>query len=726
VKLLWLSLAFAGFALAQSPDSCWEHRKMSREDQAKACFTQLGRSNDPAVRAEGLWGLGDFAGANDLFRIATKGRPGDVAPHVRWGRLFLDRAQMTDAAAEFQAALKMDKTKAQALLGMALVASESFETKAVEFANQALKADPKLVEAQELLAQLALEDNNEKKAIEEADKAIKLSDHAFDAMAVRGTIDLLNGAKVSPWMERVFQASPKYGEAWATAAHFFILNRRYEEGIAFYRKALELDPLLWGARAELGVNLMRLGEEKEARQNLETCYNAKFQPSSVVNTLRLMDSYKNFETYRTPTTILRLHKKEAALLKPYFQAELDRAIKTYEKKYQFKLGAPVQLEVYPDHEDFAVRTMGMPGLGALGVTFGYVVAMDSPSGRKPGQFHWASTLWHELSHVFVLGATRHRVPRWFTEGMAVHEETATQKDWGDRLDPETIRAMQQKKLLPIAELDRGFVRPSYPSQVIVSYFQAGKICDYINEKWGYGKLLEMMKAFGQAKPTADVVEQVLQIKPADFDREFLAWLDTKVKASVDHFQEWAKRKKELDAKFVAKSWDDVLSEGKAIREFYPEYVEQGSVYEMLADAYVAKGDSAAAVKELERYSTIGGRNPATLKKLAKLQADQGRKSDAAATLERLTFIYLHDEEMHRTLGDLRLETGKPEQAVREYQAVLAMKPNDAAGAHYSLARAFQASKKISEAKEQVFLALEAAPGFKPAQRLLLELEAVKQ
>ena len=76
----------------------------------------------------------------------------------------------------------------------------------------------------------------------------------------------------------------------------------------------------------------------------------------------------------------------------------------------------MQVEVYPDHEDFAVRTLGMPGLGALGVTFGYSIAMDSPSGRKPGSFHWASTLWHEMSHVFTLTTTKHRVPRWFTEG----------------------------------------------------------------------------------------------------------------------------------------------------------------------------------------------------------------------------------------------------------------------------------------------------------------------
>ncbi len=147
-----------------------------------------------------------------------------------------------------------------------------------------------------------------------------------------------------------------------------------------------------------------------------------------------------------------------------------RALATYDKKYQFHLAKPVQVEVYPDHEDFAVRTMGMPGLGALGVTFGYVVAMDSPSGRPPGTFHWASTMWHELSHVYVLNMTNFRVPRWFTEGMAVHEETAASPEWGDRLDPHVIMAIKDKKLLPVAELDRGFVRPSYPAQVVVSYF----------------------------------------------------------------------------------------------------------------------------------------------------------------------------------------------------------------------------------------------------------------
>ena len=56
--------------------------------------------------------------------------------------------------------------------------------------------------------------------------------------------------------------------------------------------------------------------------------------------------------------------------------------------------------------------------------------MDSPSGRAPGEFHWASTLWHEMSHVFTLIDDQFGVPRWFTEGIAVHEETAVNPGMG--------------------------------------------------------------------------------------------------------------------------------------------------------------------------------------------------------------------------------------------------------------------------------------------------------
>src|ERR1700753_275652 len=199
-----------------------------------------------------------------------------------------------------------------------------------------------------------------------------------------------------------------------------------------------------------------------------------------------------------------------------------------------KLSGPVQVEVYPNHEDFAVRTMGMPGLGALGVTFGQVVAMDSPSARKPGDFNWGSTLWHEMSHVYILTATGGRVPRWFTEGLAVHEETQVSPEWGEPVSPDILVAIRDKKLLPVAKLDRGFVFPDYPAQVIVSYFQAGSMCDFITEKWGEEKLLEMVHSYAKLMPTSDVVRSDLGTAPEDFDKQYLAWIDKKYGAEAGH------------------------------------------------------------------------------------------------------------------------------------------------------------------------------------------------
>ena len=702
------------------PVKCETLRRHGDPD-ATNCFRNLTLAADPAIQAEGFWRLRDYQKANDAFRAAIKARPKDPDLRVQWGRLYFEHWQPKDATDLFGEALEIKPDYAPALLGLALVAEDGFEGKAADLAQKALKSDPKLFEAQELLARVALEDNNPDKAVEEAKKALEISPEALSAMAILATVDWLND-KPSTWMDKALKINPVYGEGYSSAAHFFIINRRYDEGIKLYRKAIELQPDLWSAHSQLGINLMRFGHDGEARQQLEEAWNAGYQDTPTKNTLTLLDSYKNFSTFETPTTILRLHKKEAALLRPYFQSELDRAIATYEKKYHYKLKGPVQVEVYPDHEDFAVRTMGMPGLGALGVTFGQVVAMDSPEGRKPGTFHWDSTMWHELSHVYVLAMTQSRVPRWFTEGLAVYEETGNgNPDWGDRLDPEAINAIKNKKLLPVSDIDRGFIHPTYPTQVIVSYFQAGKICNFIDEKWGYDKLLAMIHDFAELTPTPQVIEKEFKMKPEEFDRQFLAWLDAQTKVTVNGFDEWKKQLRGISEKAKAKSWDDVIKEGTAIRDAYPDYVEAGSVYEFLADAYVAKNDKTKAMAELDRYASIGGRNPGTLKQLATLQADAGNKRGAAKTLERLNLIYLKDEDAHKRLGDLYMELNNPNGAAREFAAVLAGGTVDQAGAHYELARAFMAAKKTDQARDEVLSALEVAPGFKPAQKLLLEL-----
>ena len=73
------------------------------------------------------------------------------------------------------------------------------------------------------------------------------------------------------------------------------------------------------------------------------------------------------------------------------------------------------------------------------------------------------------------------------------------------------------------------------------------------------------------------------------------------------------------------------------------------------------------------------------------------------------------------MGDLLLAQKNVPAAIREYQALLALKPLDQASAHFKLANAFHLANRTNEARDEVLLALEAAPGYKPAQKLLLEI-----
>jgi len=665
-------------------------------------------------QGEALWKQGRYSEANEVFMALSERNPGNAEYHVKLGRLSLDYGYPDQAQVDFDKALAIDKTNAGALLGMAMVSAELYEGKAADLAHKALEADPKLVEAQALLARVALEDNNDNLAAEEAHKALDMDAKNVEAKAVLASLDLLADKKETQW-------DPHEARGYLTIGHFFFLNRRYDEEIAADRKALELDPSLWPARADLGVSLMRLGRNDEALKELELCYNGGFKNRLVSNTLKLMSTYDRFTTFTTDKTILVLNKKEAELLRPYFQAEMDRNLRDYEAKYKLKLSGPVRVEVYPDHEDFAIRTAGMPGLGALGVTFQRVIAMDSPSGRVPGSFHWAATLRHEMSHVFTLTMTNSHVPRWFTEGIAVHEEGTVSPEWSDRVGPNEIEAIKDHKLLPIDTLDRGFVHPTAPAQVIVSYFQAGKICDFITEKWGWDAILAMLHDYATSVDTPTVIRKELKVEPAEFDKQFMAWLDPQVQKQVQHFSEWREGFKMVNAAVVKKDWDAVLREGPTIRDDYPDYVEGDSMYEALAKAYTAKGNNAAATKELQSYVKNGGRDPETIKSLAKQLIDAGKKEEAAAVLDRINLIFPEDRDMHVLLGGLAMDIGKPQEAIREYHAVLADKPLDPAQAHYDLARAYVGAKQTDKAKDELLAALEIAPGFRPAQKLLLKL-----
>jgi len=728
VKRICAVASFLFFAAAPlycagaSLEQCRELRHHGKLPQARSCFEELTRSADAFTRAEGYWGVADFTAANEQFRAAYRNQPKSAAVRVEWGKLLLERFNPQQAASLFQEALQLDKNNAAAYLALARVSAASFEKEAVDFAKMAIAYDPKSAEAHEFLAYLALEDSNPGTATDEAQKALALSNEDLDAMAVLASEDWLKGDAHSQWMDRILKINPVYGEAYATGAHFLEINYRYSEAIDFYRKAIALNGNLWDARSQLGMNLMRIGSDDEAKQELQQCYAAGYRNAETVNSLRLLDTLGNYQDVTSSNATLMLPKQEAALLQLYMQPELKRALAAYQKKYRMTLPGPVRLEVYPNHDDFVVRTLGLPGQGGLvGVTFGLTVAMDSPTARPPGDMNWASTAWHELSHVYVITATHSLVPRWFTEGLAVHEEGAASPRWGERMTPSIVTALKEKKLLPVASLDRGFVRPEYPDQVLVSYFEAGKICDFIVQKYGDNAILGIIQSYADRKNTAEAIQENLHETTGAFDKEFLAWLDASTGNTVRNFDAWRHGLATAHAALDNGKLDAAILAAKQVNGFYPEYTGKGSAYELLAQAYEKKGDKRAAISELEKYRDGGGTGLDSLKHLAVLEQGAAQNAQAETTLRALNDIYPEDQEIHQQLGKLLLAQGDATGAIREGEAVLALHPADVAASHYQLAKALNAAHRASEAKDQILLSLEAAPDYKPAQQLLLQL-----
>jgi len=212
------------------------------------------------------------------------------------------------------------------------------------------------------------------------------------------------------------------------------------------------------------------------------------------------------------------------------------------------------------------------------------------------------------------------------------------------------------------------------------------------------------------------------MSPEEFDKQFQAWLYGGLGKTAAGFDEWRSSLRALAASAKDGNYDQVLKEGERVRLLYPQYVEDANAYELLAEAHLAKGDKQAAAEVLTEYEKAGGHSPQTLKELASLEEELGKPKDAAATLDRINYIDPVDEDLHRRLGKLWLAQGDFPAAVREYSAVVALHPLDPASAQFNLAQAYFAAGQRDQAQEHVLASLEAAPGYRPAQKLLLELQ----
>ena len=398
--------------------------------------------------------------------------------------------------------------------------------------------------------------------------------------------------------------------------------------------------------------------------------------------------------------------------------------------------------MFPKHDDFAVRTIGLPGMiGALGACFGRVVTLDSPRARKPGEFNWGETLWHELAHVITLQMSGNRVPRWLTEGISVYEERRARPEWGKESDVSFAQALADGKAIKLDVLNEAF---SDPKTISLAYYQASLVVDHLVQTHGEPALWKMLRAYGRGLETEAALQDAYGLTIAQLQTSFDAYTDKNYGAIVR-----ALKAPELKEK---PSLDD-------LKKLAADNPESFRVHMMLADALNTSGDKAAAIATFERAAallpTANGRgNPhAYIARIA--GGAEGQRSrhpglrGGAADRQRRRGVGAQAGHAARSQGGRGADRGRvsaarrrrsvrqrrrrPRSAVwrcaartatsalRAFRSALATKPQDMAGAHTDLGEALLMAGQPADAKRATLDALEIAPSYERAQDLLLKI-----
>jgi tetratricopeptide (TPR) repeat protein len=707
-----------------------------RDRLRAAVRTSAGRRLTSAERlavGDGLRALGPedpsrYREALRAYDAAITADSTDLAPRLAVGWLFLDKHNRPDALASFDDVLARHPGHAEALLGKAMVGLAEGTPNAIELLRQSLAANQNLVPARVTLARSHLDSEAWEDAAAEAGKALAVNPASQEALAVRAAARLLPGDSAAFDQDRraALALNPSNAGFYTTLAEVSARNRLYREAVTWGRRAVTADSTASEALGVLGLNELRVGSMAEGRSHLERAFAR--DPFNVwyKNTLDLLDVMRSYRTTGSARFRFLAAPADSDLLTPYLAELAEAAYDRLAERYGYRPQTPVQLELFRHHADFSVRTVGLAGLGALGVSFGTVLAMDAPSARPRGEFNWGSTFWHELAHTFTLGTTSHRVPRWFSEGLSVLEERRARPGWGASVQLGFLKALEAGKLLPVSRLNDGFVRPTYPGQIGHAYYQASLVCEMIETTRGFAAIRAMLEGYRLGLGTAAVIRRGTGADATVFDREFDTWLHHRFRRQLaavagDSGGAFMRELHAASAAARAGRSTEALRRFEAARDLFPEYVEAGSPWRELARLHRQRGDLPRAAEALGRHTALAESDYEANLEEADVREAMGDPRGAAAALERAAYIDPRDPVVHARLAILYGRVNERSKAIRERRAIVALAPTDRADAYYQLALALYQAGDLASARREVLHALEIAPAFEPAQDLLLRI-----
>ncbi|MFN0177693.1 MAG: peptidase MA family metallohydrolase [Gemmatimonadales bacterium] len=686
-----------------------------------------------AYRILGAREPAQFKDALVAFDRAVAGDSGLIEAHHRLGRLFLEKYNGPDARSAFGEVVKRDPGNPLAELGLVEAAMIDGARESFDRLDRVAKAAPWVARVHALVARMDLDAEQFAAATAAADRALERDSTLLEAWGTKAAAALLQGDSAA------FQRAERSVAAWHRApAPFYAVmaeavarQRRYRLAERMARRGAELDPTDPNALTALGINQLRLGAIDSGRAALARAFERDPYHTWNKNTLDLFDLTAGFRTIATGRFVFVARPDEAELLTLYLAPLLERAYDSLAARYRYRPPTPIRLELYHDHNDFSVRTVGVEGLGALGVSFGTILAMDTPSARAPGDFNWASTAWHELTHTFTLGVTDHKVPRWLSEGLSVLEERRARPGWGANASVAFVAALNGNQLKSVARMNDGFVRPRTPADIGFAYYQASLLCEYLEQTFGFQSILDLLAGHRDGLDNDAAMARATKVTVDQLSPRFDKWLRDRFAGAmkgVGAIRDTTMTPGELPTLMAAGArlkaagqLPEAIAAFERADKIFPDMADPESPAWALAEIHREQGNLAKAAEYYARVTRLSESHLEANRREAEVRTSLGDHAGAFAAWERAIYIHPYELEMHVKAAEAAARAGNRTAAVRERRAVLTMNPSDRAGARYELALAYKEAGDREAARREVLKALEEAPSFEKAQALLLEL-----
>jgi tetratricopeptide (TPR) repeat protein len=372
-----------------------------------------------------------------------------------------------------------------------------------------------------------------------------------------------------------------------------------------------------------------------------------------------------------------------------------------------------------------------------------VITANSPASQAPNPANWEDVLWHEFTHVITLTATRNRMPRWLSEGISVYEERQANPLWGEKMNLGYRDMIVNDELTPLGKLSGAFLAPTNSEHLLFAYYESSLVVQFIVEQYGLDSL---KKILGDLHDGAEINSAIsahtapmaeLEKKFDAFARDQAAKLapgaditkppDVRSEVERDvwrsaHPNNYYVRMERATDLMKAKKWAEAKPVLESVVESYHGESRSENPLWMLAAVQRNLRDTNAELATLEKFAAQESDFADLFVRLIELCKQKKDWAAVTTYTERLMAINPLSPVPHRAMAEAGVALGNNEAAITAYRKLLTLDPPDPTETHFQLAKLLHARGTEVEARRQVLEALEEAPRFRDAQRLLLDIE----